>query len=157
MFAGDLGCGGMAGILAVHPVLRRCMGWVEAAGGVFAEGITQLDGDRFFVNVHGYETKAREACRWESHRATADFQYCISGGECIDWSLEPAAGVSEYIKDRDFEYWAENPADWSSLHLAPGGFAFFAPGELHRPMVTAPGNSAIRKLVFKISADYLQE
>jgi biofilm protein TabA len=151
MFAGDLGCGGMAGILAVHPVLRRCMGWVEAAGGVFAEGITQLDGDRFFVNVHGYETKAREACRWESHRFTADFQYCIAGTECIDWSLCAGCGGSDYDRARDFEYWAANPADWSSLLLTPGRFVFFAPGELHRPMVAVPGNVSIRKLVFKIS------
>src|SRR3954468_24274867 len=83
---------------AEYPALLAAFGWLRAMPANPAEGITELDGPEFYVNVHGYDTKPADQCRWESHRHTVDIQYCIAGGECIDWS-QP--GTMESLFDYD--------------------------------------------------------
>src|SRR6056297_945831 len=123
-----------------RPVFDRCIDWLQQHIGNFPDGVTELNGDRLFVNVHGYETKHRNNCAWESHRQTADLQFGISGSEQIDWTAEPvtidsAAKSRNYDAERDFEIWNDEPAIWQTLTLTPGTMVVFLPGERHRPMV----------------------
>lgn len=124
-----------------------------------AEGITELRGRDLYVNVHSYATAAAAGCRWESHRHTIDVQYCITGGEIIDWlpsgSLMPQ---QDYAIDKDTEHW--QPATTgrpTQLMMASGTFALFFAGELHRPKVSDRSNRGIRKLVVKIHAPLLEQ
>lgn len=137
-------------------VFRRAFEWIRALPPEPKEGITELEGHSLYVNVHGYATRARENCVWESHRHTADLQLCLSGGELIDWTPIRFEGESTRYDDaKDFEAWPEGIVPATTLRLEGGMFAIFLPGELHRPVIADGKNVSIRKLVVKIDARFL--
>lgn len=152
MIAGTIQQGQVVEFLSQTAVLRRCFEWIQTAGNCFPDGITELEGANLFVNVHGYATKLRRDCRWESHRHTADLQFCISGGELIDWSSQalPIGNGETYDAEKDFEFWRKEPPVWNTLGMGPGCFAILLPGELHRPAIRDARHADVRKLVFKI-------
>ena len=130
--------------------------WLTKHASTAPDGITELQGASYYVNVHGYDTQAREACRWESHRQTIDLQFCISGGERIDWtSHQPSVLSSKYNAESDTDIWSGELTAEQTLILRPGGFVVFLPGELHRPMITDGENGGTRKLVVKIPSELL--
>lgn len=145
------------GLLSVIPALHQAFERLRRLPADAADGITQLQGTDLYVNVHGYDTKDRERCTWESHRRTADVQCCLAGGECIDWLQPPhATGGSVYDADRDFETWAAPPGTWQTVWLRPGEFVIFLPGQLHRPMIRDGSHATIRKVVAKVAARLLE-
>lgn len=147
---------GMTRLLEANPALRAALDWLRHVTADAADGITQLQGADLYVNVHGYRTKPRGQCTWESHRHTADVQFCIAGGECIDWLERPGlAGGSSYDPERDFETWTAPAETWQTAFLRPGEYVIFLPGELHRPMISDGSHESIRKVVAKVQADLL--
>jgi YhcH/YjgK/YiaL family protein len=142
--------------LSQTSVLRRALEWICSMPPEPAEGITELEGRDLYVSVHGYSTRAREDCCWESHRRTADLQFGLNGGELIDWSPIQYEGTSaNYDAPKDFEIWPEGIVPVNTLLLERGLFAIFLPGELHRPMITDGKNASVQKLVVKIHARFL--
>lgn len=116
-----------------------------------------LDGDRMYANVHGYKTLARCDCKFESHRRYVDLQYCITGGETIDWertSSLKATGPYDAEKDLLF-YEAPDEASLTTVHLVPGTFAIFFPDDAHRPKQADCRTDRVWKLVIKVSRDLL--
>lgn len=139
-----------------HPVLREAFAWIRALPTDAPEGTTELRGPELYVNVHSYATLPSNECRWESHRHTIDVQYCIGGGELIDWlPVGSLASMNDYVEAKDTEHWQPSAALTSQLRTSAGMFALFLPGELHRPKVQDGINAAIRKLVVKIHAPLL--
>lgn len=139
-----------------HAVLRTSFEWLEAMPADQPDGITELDGRDFYVNVHRYATKPVENCRWESHRITVDLQCCITGGELIEWA--PASRLEllrDYDESKEVEHWRGDDLPCTSLRMVPGSFVLFAPNELHRPQLADGANVEVRKLVFKIRAGLL--
>jgi len=138
------------------PVLREAFDWIRSSAGTQAHGITELHGNRMYVNVHGYDTLPASQCNWESHRHTVDLQYCISGGEVIEWlpgiELEPAG---EYNSSKDTQKWRGGIITCSQLRMFPGSYAIFLPNELHRPKVNDNANPNVHKLVVKIHEELL--
>jgi biofilm protein TabA len=135
-------------------VFREAFGWIRALPTDPIDGITKLRGDNMYVNIHGYSTLPINECRWESHRHTVDLQFCISGGEAIDWlpdvALQPDG---EYNAAKDTQKWLSSVSPRVHLPMLPGAYAIFLPNELHRPKVADGSNSAVRKLVVKIHKD----
>lgn len=139
-----------------HQVLSTAFDWLAAMPPDVPDGITELQGKDFYVNVHGYETKPVEACRWESHRFTVDLQYCIAGGELIEWMpVGKLDSLGDYDEVKEVEHWRGGDQPLTRLTLAPGAFALFLPNEPHRPQLNDGVNERIRKLVFKIRAPLL--
>lgn len=137
------------------PIFEEAFSWIRAMPPDAGSGITELHDTRMYVNVHGYSTIPKSECRWESHRRTIDIQYCISGGEIIDWLPDGAlAPKNDYSSEKDTEYWLDQQASPAVLRVLPGMFALFFPGELHRPKATDGIHTSIRKLVVKIDAAY---
>lgn len=139
-----------------HAVLREALAWIRAMPADAPEGITELRGREMYVNVHSYATLPAMECRWESHRHTIDVQYCISGGEVIDWL--PAGSLApqdDYAEAKDAEHWLPSAVRTTQLVMTPGAFVLFLPGELHRPKVHDGANASVRKLVVKINAPLL--
>ncbi|MDA1043601.1 MAG: YhcH/YjgK/YiaL family protein [Verrucomicrobia bacterium] len=130
--------------------------WLTKHALTASDGITELQGASYYVNVHGYDTQAREACRWESHRQTVDLQFCISGGERIDWASHQPLGLSSvYNPQTDTDIWPGELCAEQTFVLRSGCFVIFLPGELHRPMITDDENGSTRKLVVKIPGGLL--
>jgi beta-galactosidase beta subunit len=65
--------------------------------------ITPLRGKKMYVNVHGYKTLSAGSCEWESHQHTVDLQYCIGGGEIIQWTMDRGllVPVGEYCDEKN--------------------------------------------------------
>jgi YhcH/YjgK/YiaL family protein len=141
-----------------HPVLREALAWIRNLPPCPTEGVTELRGSDLYVNVHGYATVPEQECRWESHRHTIDVQYCIAGGEIIDWlpagALQPR---NDYVEAKDTEFWHPSSARPSQLVMTPGAFALFLPGELHRPKGRDGTHATVSKLVVKIHAPLFLE
>jgi YhcH/YjgK/YiaL family protein len=156
MIAGSIKQAQLTGFLNAVPVLQRSLEWIRRLPDDASESITELEGRDLYINLHSYRTLAREACRWESHRHTADLQYCLEGGEAIDWTpLQPEGLGASYDPAKDFETWSLDCPRCETVHLEAGRFVLFLPGELHRPVIADGRHSRIRKAVVKIHARFL--
>lgn len=137
------------------PVFRRALDWLRSMPENQPLGIVELSGREMYVNVHGYDTLGREACRFESHRRYVDVQYCIRGGELIDYCpLGWLPGNDGYDAEKDFIF-HQAPAQFSTLRMTPGDFAIFFPDDGHRPKVHDGIHSAVHKLVIKIDLNLI--
>lgn len=123
-------------------------------------GITELNGEKQFLNVHEYKTLPQDECRFEHHHHTVDLQYIISGGECTDWAptweLEPDG---EYLEHKDFQYLlppSGSSEQLSNVHLTDGYFAIFFPSDAHRPKINDGIHEGVYKAVVKIDLSLLK-
>lgn len=138
------------------PVFRDAFAWLQAMPNSQPDGRTDIDGDRVYVLVQGYDTKPATECRWESHRKTIDIQYIFQGVESIDYArpgeLTPN---NDYDAVRDVEFWLPTAPPAATLMMSPGTYVVFLAGEPHRPKVADGLNHAVRKAVFKIDSSFL--
>ena len=132
--------------LLTNPAWRFAFDWLKQLPANPEPGIRQLQGEDIYVNVHGYDTLPREQCRYESHRRYVDLQYCIRGGELIDWqlgsTLKPAGPFDE---SKDLQFY-ELGTSLTQIQMVPGSFAIFFPSDAHLPK----RNDGIQKSVFKL-------
>ena len=120
-------------------------------------GITELRGDKLFVNVHTYPTKPQLDCRFEGHQNMVDLQYIIKGGEFIDWHLkENLVADGAYDEEKDFQFY-KNPSKLSGtrINLQAGYFGIFFPEDGHRPQINDGHNDSVLKAVVKIHRELL--
>lgn len=138
-----------------HPIWNQALDWIRNMDKEQAEGIYKLRGEDMYVNVHGYQTLSRQNCRYENHRKYVDLQYCITGGELIDWSLATQLQLKQkYNPVGDVEFY-EHPSNSSVLQLKSGYFAIFFPGDAHMPKITDGIHLQTKKLVVKIARKLL--
>lgn len=140
-----------------HPLWNEIIDWLKKVTPETAEGIYELHGKDVYVNVHGYKTLPRNDCQYESHRKYIDLQYCITGGELIEWApigiLEPKR---EYNIEKDvIHYFAPPLGTTSSLVMGPGKFVIFYPEDGHMPKIILEGEPSVKKLVVKINKQFL--
>lgn len=153
MILGSINQPALVELLGQNSVLKRSLAALRELTPDAPHGTTELEGADLYINVHGYETGPREAGRWESHRHTTDVQFCLAGGELIDWtSARPAAESASYNETKDVEHWPAAVAADETVALRPGHFAIFLPGELHRPKIADGANRQIQKAVVKIDS-----
>lgn len=139
-----------------HPLWVSAMDWIRRMPADQPEGIIEIKGKDQFVNVHSYSTLPRAECFYESHREYVDFQYCIAGGELIEWlplkGLEPSAA---YDAERDL--WVHRtPAFAGGIYMTPGAFCIFYPEDGHMPKVSDGIHMATKKLVVKTRLSLLK-
>lgn len=156
MILGSITQPAVVDLLGQMPVLERSLKLLRELAPDAPDGISELEGADLYLNVHGYETGPRESGRWESHRHTTDVQFCLAGGELIDWtSARPVPESARYHEGKDVEHWPAAVAAAETVALRPGHFAIFLPGELHRPKIADGVNRQIRKAVVKINSRLL--
>ena len=137
--------------ILTHPAWRLAFEWLAACAPGRQPGIHQLDGDRIFVNVHGYETKPRAACRYESHRRYIDLQYCLAGGEVIEWNPLSALAPSDgHDSGKDVRHYRLPLAVGASVRLLPRRYAIFFAADAHMPKIADGDNARVDKAVVKI-------
>ena len=140
-----------------HATWTRAIAWLKEMSPDIKAGIYEIQGKDMFVNVHGYDPLPRDKCRYESHRKYVDLQYCIRGGELIDWcltsSLKPDGA---YDAEKDLQFHMPHEAD-SLLHMMPGRLAIFYPSDAHRPKVSDGVEKSVFKLVIKINISLVEK
>ena len=140
-----------------HSVWEQALEFLRELNEQSPLGITQLRGDKLFVNVHTYLTKSDEDCRFEGHRDMIDLQYIINGGEFIDWHLkEDLVAEGVYDEGKDFQFYkCPTILSGTRISLKTGHFAVFFPEDGHRPQINDGINDSVLKAVVKIHRELL--
>ena len=139
-----------------HPVWEQALGFLLELNEESPLGITELRGDKLFVNVHTYLTKSDEDCRFEGHRNMIDLQYVIKGGEFIDWHLK-----DDLVMDGPYD-----EKGLPVLQMSIKTFRYplksrsrllcnFFPEDGHRPQIKDGKNDSVLKAVVKIHRELL--
>ena len=134
--------------------LELAVKFFETASADMAQGRYDLDGDRVFANVQGYEPKEFNGeMLFEAHRKYIDVQAVLSGGERIDW-----APLNTLIEEReDFSkggdiafYSGEGAID---IPLRAGDFTILMPQDAHKPGIKLSDCKDVVKVVVKIAVE----
>ena len=140
-----------------HAVWEQALVFLHELNEQSTLGITELRGDKLFVNVHTYLTKSDEDCRFEGHRNMIDLQYIIKGGEFIDWHLkDDLVADGAYDEEKDFQFYkCPSKLSGTRISLQAGHFAIFFPEDCHRPQINDGTNDSVLKAVVKIHQELL--
>lgn len=118
-----------------------------------ADGRYPLDGERMFLILERYTTKAVEDTRIEAHRDYIDIQYLLSGEECIGvGDVDHMQRVVEAHPEKDIWFFE---GETVPLPVGKGRFLLLFPHDAHRPGICTGAPQPIRKAVVKIRAGCL--
>lgn len=134
--------------------LERAFRFLHRLKGDCAPGEYPIVGQSLFSRVLEYETSTTP--KWEAHRTFADLQIVLSGEEWIDVTSRPLEQSIPYDAAKDVEFFHPPAFTPVRIHLVPGDFAIFFPGEAHAPALSVgPSPVAVKKVVIKIDHDLL--
>jgi biofilm protein TabA len=116
---------------------------------VLAPGRVEMDGERMFALVQGYDSKPREQGFWEAHRRYIDVQFIAAGCERMGYAPVSTLAVARpYAPETDLATF-EGSGDFFT---APAGtFAVFFPQDAHMPGLAPDRPAPVRKVVVKIA------
>ena len=121
--------------------------WLRNCRDVGCGTKVEFAGNKLFAKALRLDTRARDACKWESHREYVDLQYILGGGEVIEWApAEKLSADAAYDVAADLQFYAPAAAD-ALLAMRDGLFVFLFPGDGH--------NRQIHKIVAKIHKSLL--
>ena len=143
------------GRLEPSPIYRQCLPHWDEILAFAAQIDPQLPPGSYRLDcgvevlLKSYQTKAPEACRYESHRRTIDLMIGLEGEEYIYFLPADGLTPAEEQPQRDAIKYRENPLA-SRVLLSPGFFAAFFPGEAHGVGIQAGESRSLKKLVVKL-------
>lgn len=112
-------------------------------------GIHEILGQDVFVNRSSLKTQPVEERSWEGHAQYADLQIELTGVE--DYGTMPAMeGLTVTSQKGDTWKYADPGCPFGTVSVRAGEFAFFAPGELHRPGCAHGEPGEVEKAIIKI-------
>ena len=139
------------------PALVRSIEMLLARGlSTLPPGRHELEGDRLFALVQDATPRRVENSLIEAHADYADVQIPLTASECFGFS-HPQPGLApcdDQFAERDLAFYP-TPESEAFFDVAPGEYAFFLPGELHRPCITFEEPAPFRKIVIKIHRELL--
>lgn len=113
-------------------------------------GRHEIHGDDIFMNVMTFDTAELQSKRYEQHREYLDIQVLFSGAERIDFGPKGAATKPDIYHENDDYLLCDSVSPCQSLHMKPGMFAIFFPGEPHKPGCISEAPQTISKVVIKV-------
>lgn len=135
--------------LLTHPVWEKALKWLKE-NTEKPDGEYEIEGRDVFAIVQTVQTQPRESCIFEAHLNYIDLQYCISGGELIEWaSVSTLTPKGEFLTEKDYGHYLA-PEKATSLVMTPGTFGVFFPADAHMPKVSDGVNAQTKKVVVKI-------
>lgn len=140
----------------VHPVWHRVFTWIVQHAATLPDGEYAIsERDDMYASIMSASTSSASQGIFEVHRKYIDVHYCISGGETIGHS--PTGQLKEKtVFDIEKDYQLFHPSEpHKTVHMTPGSFAIFFPGELHMPRIQNGTHTEVKKAVFKINAAIL--
>ena len=136
---------------SLHALLSRPE-YSFAALLAYDDGKIEPQGENWFCNIGMAQTAPRETRHTEFHRQYLDIQVLLEGKELIYFSCADARQQQAEERKPDL-FIVGQPQLPHSLHLQPGDFAVFYPGEAHQALCAVGEPASIRKAVFKISLE----
>lgn len=138
--------------ISLHPAFPEAFAALKKlAAEPFCAGVTQVDGQKVFINAFSYETKPREQGQMEAHRRYIDVMYVYSGREeigfCPTESLTQL--IAPYAQEAD-ALLARLPEQSAMLAMQAGDIAIFFPEDAHAPGLVSGETGRVEKLVAKV-------
>lgn len=131
------------------PDVQRCLDYAKAHDlRALSCGRHDIDGDRLFVNIVEYQTKERDNCIWEAHKAYLDLHLMLDGEEIIDVGFIGHMEQAPYQAEGD--YLPLEGQEDCSVVLSAGNFLVCYPDDGHRTSVQVQQPQQIKKAIFKI-------
>jgi YhcH/YjgK/YiaL family protein len=113
-------------------------------------GRYEIDDEKMFALVQGYNTKLKDQGFWEAHRRYIDLQYIVQGAEGLGYANITRLQQGEYDTTRDF---LPLYGDGDSVTLPSGSFVLLMPEDAHMPGMALGSPAPVRKIVVKIAVD----
>lgn len=155
MLLGTLDQPGTYQLLLNHGAWMKALNWLqERRDKLPNDGEYELEGHDLRAIVQTVNLQPRSERLFEAHRREIDLQCCFTGSETIEWiSVEALTARTEYDDKKDFTLYDVLPVA-TAIHMTPGTFAIFFPGDGHMPGSKAEHDQT-RKVVIKINTDLL--
>lgn len=139
-----------------QPVWQTALDWLKENSEKLAsptggtDGEYEIEGRDLFAIVQTIEPQTRDKCIFEAHKNYIDLQYCISGGELIEWApVETLTPKGEFLTEKDYGHYLA-PEKASSVLMTPGTFGIFFPHDAHMPKISDGVHPQTKKVVVKI-------
>lgn len=117
-----------------------------------AEGKYELLGENLFAMIQVYETREKQAGKYESHSAYIDIQYMLCGQERMYvTNRERLRLIEDQTPETDVLLFEQTEEDMEIL-VREGCFALFYPHDAHLPCCTDGNPKQVKKIVFKWKA-----
>ncbi|KOO06325.1 YhcH/YjgK/YiaL family protein [Vibrio hepatarius] len=120
------------------------------------DGKLQLEHQEWFCNIGLANTEETPLRQTEFHRLYADIQVVLEGEEIINYGVVNCTDEPAIEKKPDL-YILSSPILSQSVHLKPGDFAVFMPGEAHQALCAVSVPTQIRKAVFKVPLSFFKD
>ena len=114
-------------------------------------GRYDLQGDDIYMNVMRFTTQPAESKKAELHEKFIDIQILLEGEEPLHYGVADSARECETWHHEEDYRLCSTIANQQQVVLKPGMFAFFLPGEPHKPGVQAAASMEIKKAVIKVN------
>ncbi len=118
----------------------------------YAVGKYEIDGGKIYALVQEYNGKAEGDVKYEGHRKYIDVQYIACGAEIMKVvDVQKATSETDYNEENDVEFYCDD--EKAVVILAEAGeYAIFFPNDIHKPGLSANGNSTpTKKILVKIA------
>ena len=135
--------------------------WADLGFGISSSGITlhfgdcalplvdryDIDGDKVYAMVQGYDSKPKAEGFWESHRKYLDVQYVAAGAEHMGYAPTRSLSPGDYQEENDF---IKLEGDGEFFLLREGFFCILAPQDAHMPGMAIDQPAPVKKVVIKV-------
>jgi biofilm protein TabA len=112
-------------------------------------GKVEIRGQELYAMVMSYDTKARDAGKWEAHRKYIDIQYVVNGSEKVGFCDVADMTIAQaYDKEKDCAIF-KGTGDF--VTLSAGTFAVFFPHDAHMPGIAEGAPASVKKVVVKVA------
>lgn len=141
----------------LHPGIEAALRYIQATDFTKVDnGTYPIDGDQLFAIVQEYDTKDPSSEKLEAHKKYIDVQFMIHGQEQMGHALlNKQVPTRDYRTEDDFMLFDEAP-DFFSV-VTEGMFTIFFPTDLHMPCILHQQSSHVKKVVVKVSIDYIRD
>lgn len=146
-------------LVAGSSLIARALEWAARIDAGSPPGRFEIEGDDFYASVQERTPLPRgERLTPEVHRAYVDLQYCVAGGEIIDWyALDGLEPTMDYDEAGDYRLFQRPVRPPLPLLMHPGAFTLLFPRDAHVPMVADGVNASCRMIVFKIRCSLFEQ
>ncbi|TKK17854.1 YhcH/YjgK/YiaL family protein [Enterobacter cancerogenus] len=120
------------------------------------DGRLQPTAEGWFCNIGDTQTAERKARHTEFHQDYLDIQIMLDGEEMIYYDCVDARHQPAQERKADL-FIPEHPNLRQHVHLQPGDFAIFAPGEAHQALCAVSSPRTVRKAVVKVPLTLLNQ
>lgn len=119
-------------------------------------GSYEIDGKKLFFQVIDTVTGKVEERYPEIHRKYVDVQFLVKGREAIGFVVDNGQNEvkEDALEERDVLVY-HSVENENFVEMLPGNFAVFYPEDVYRPNCNVKEETAIRKVVVKVSVELL--